>query len=180
MEGRRQGGCRRDIRSRNSVRERQWRVEGASRGSPLAPEGRRIHRLICYPLFIIVVARGRSPETAGNGSTGTNLLVARGRLELNSGATAPGFQSAAVIRTCAEWDLTGQNWELFELEIDPDVEPVVEIAVHAIAVPTVLQASLLARQADGARPERPDAFAAAPTNARVDDAVGAGLTQDRA
>ena len=74
--------------------------------------------------------------------------------------------------------MTGQKLGTFELEIDPDVEPVVEIAVHAIAVPTVLQVSLLLRQADGARPERPDAFASAATNARVDDAVGAGLTQD--
>src|SRR5271165_7311971 len=41
----------------------------------------------------------------------------------------------------------------------------------------VLQVSLLARQADGPRSKRPDAFASGASNARINDAVRAGLAQ---
>src|SRR5271168_1269878 len=107
---------------------------------------------------------------SNRGSSGSRLVRARGVSRF-----PPSNAWSCFVRPFEQGQK--QVWN-FELDIDPDVEQIVEIAVHAIAVPTVLQASLLVRQADGARPERPDAFASAATNARVDDAVGAGLTQD--
>src|SRR5437899_2519119 len=59
------------------------------------------------------------------------------------------------------------------LQLDPGVVEIVEVAIHTVAVPPILQMALLMRQADGARLERADAFAAGAADARIGDAAGA-------